>query len=76
MLAVLERDIELEKDEPIKYCHVSCTCSPKMGLCGAYKPVPCNVSYVDNKNTCPRCKRPVCPDCEEEIEFACMRCGL
>ncbi len=58
------------------FCHVVCSCRPKITLCGAYKPVQCGIMAVDTLSGefCPRCNKAFCPDCDELIEVPCPNC--
>jgi hypothetical protein len=60
-----------------KYCHIVCSCSMAFGLCGAYKPSICGIS-IDEIETgfCPVCRKPICKDCEDELDSPCIRCGV
>jgi hypothetical protein len=59
-----------------KFCHVVCACNLNLALCGAYKPVQCGLTVINTLtgNSCPRCKKPYCPDCDELITRPCGRC--
>lgn len=71
--SVLERPVTLETSS--QYCHIVCTCAPRITLCGAYKEHPCGVNYVASRDKCPICEKALCIDCEELVFEPCMRCG-
>lgn len=78
MNTLLERLPETEESVGgNKYCHIVCMCSPKMGLCGAYKPVQCGLLFIENPFAlrCPVCKNEICEDCLDLVDKVCMRCG-
>jgi len=72
---VLERPVETSDFN--KFCHVVCACSPKLSLCGAYKPIQCGLAIVDSRaiKTCPKCKKDFCQDCIDLLPYECVRCG-
>jgi hypothetical protein len=60
-----------------KFCHIVCSCTPKLALCGAYKPVQCGLPIAANAKakTCIKCLKPVCRDCLDELLYECRICG-
>jgi len=78
MIAVEELPVIEEVDEYKKYCHVVCSCSPEITLCGAYRPQQCGISVLMSlDDICPKCKKPTCPDCADMMYEECpRRCGI
>ena len=77
-MVVLEAPVrEKQTTDRAKFCHILCDCHPTLALCGAYKPVRCNIAIVEKPgefDKCSVCNRDYCPDCNKYI-YACPRCG-
>jgi len=60
-----------------KFCHIVCLCTPKISLCGAYKPVRCEIPVTGNSivEDCVRCHRPACKECLDLLMYMCPNCG-
>lgn len=66
-----------QESDDVRYCHTVCIyCADGITLCGAYKPVLCNVLPSTVKNdTCPVCEKKLCPDCKSLTMQKCLRCN-
>ena len=70
-------ETEEDTDQYKEYCHICCTCSPQLTLCGGFKAVQCGLFVVDTVSlgSCPKCNKQFCPDCSAEMPNVCPRCG-
>lgn len=61
-----------------KYCHIVCSCTPKLGICGAYKPTLCGYLLLSRKDfdTCNICEKPYCELCEGLVMHVCPYCEM
>lgn len=82
MMLVLDKpEVEEIQTSESKFCHIYCTvCGPPLGVCGAYKPIPCGGLAIDsiNQGYCNVCNLEPCPDCVNELveDQPCFRCGV
>jgi hypothetical protein len=67
-----------QESDDVKFCHTVCVHhADSITLCGAYKPILCNVmASLLRGDSCPVCEKKLCPDCKEMTMRKCPRCGL